>query len=401
MAAGIVWGVAAVFVLVAVARGFEGTQRAQLDALGDSFMLLRINRATSSRGDVRSGAFVLLEGEDMEAARKGSPSVEALSPKANNWFIQAFRGGDITRISAVGVEPEYADIVHVPLEEGSRWIDSNDIEQELPVAVLGYRARDELFHDEDYLGEEVNLIFSRGEGEDSVVRRVKVIGAIKDEELASDEIYTSHRHVIFLPFTTWERMSPRGFQFFVMRPKHPDLREQSLAELRQVLGRRLGFDPENANTLIPYFDAIERGQQIDAVFGGLQFFLAAVGVLILLLGAVGVANVVLMSVAARTYEFGLRRALGCKRRWIFAQVFLEAGLVCMLSGALGFGLGMTVIRLMRVVEMPEGFAAPQAELGAATLPLALLLAVSLAAAAWPATRASRVSVVRALHGGSL
>lgn len=401
MAAGIVWGVASVFVLVAVGRGFEATQRSSLEALGDSFVLLRVNRATHSRGDVRANAFVLLEGEDMRAIEAASPSVGGLSPKANNWFIQAYRGSDITRVTAVGVEPQYVDIVHVPLESGGRWIDQNDIDQELPVCVIGYGAREELFGDGAYLGEEVRLIFGRDGGEDPIVRRVRVIGAVRDQELAGDDVYTSHRRVLYMPFTTWERMSPRGFQFFVMRPRAPELKETALAEVRAVLGRRHGFDPHNANTLVPYFDAIERREQIDAVFGGLEVFLGAVGILILLLGAVGVANVVLMSVAARTFEFGLRRALGCRRRWIFAQVFLEAALVCVMSGALGFGVGMAGVEIMGYVTLPEGFARPKVELDAAWLPGILLLAVSLGAAAWPATRASRIAVVHALRGGKL
>src|SRR5690606_23302282 len=107
---------------------------------------------------------------------------------------------------------------------------------------------------------------------------------------------------------------------------------------------------------LPYFDAIGRGERIDRVFGGIELFLGAVGLLILLLGAVGVANVVLMSVTARTFEFGLRRAVGCRRRWIFLQVFLEAGLVCGLSGLLGFLLGLGSVRLVAMLPLPAGFA---------------------------------------------
>jgi putative ABC transport system permease protein len=399
MAAGIVWGVASVFVLVAVGRGFEHTQRAQLESLGDSFVLLRVNRSTKTRGDARANASVLLDGDDMAAVAAGSPSVASLSPKANNWFLQATYGRNITRATAVGVEPQYADIVRVPLEPGGRWIDANDVDQELPVCVLGYGAREDLFGDEPYLGREIRLFFSRDPGDDGALPRgLTVIGAVRQDELAGDEIYTSHPRVVFLPITTWERMSPRDFQFFVMRPKTPDLKDRALGEVRDVLGRRHGFDPTDTNSLVPYFDAIDRKRQIDGVFGGLRVFLSSVGALILLLGAVGVANVVLMSVTARTFEFGLRRALGCKRRWIFAQVFLEAALVCVLSGGLGFLMGVVGVGLLGRAALPEGFAKPQIELAAAWLPGVLLFAVSLAAAAWPAARAARIPVVEALRG---
>ncbi|MFT5284379.1 MAG: putative ABC transport system permease protein [Planctomycetota bacterium] len=401
MAAGIVWGVASVFVLVAVGRGFESTQRDALEALGESFVLLRVNRATTSRGDVRNDSFVRMESEDMQAITAGALAIDSISPKANNWFIRVMHGNEMTFGSAVGVEPQYSDIVNVPLEPGSRWIDDNDIEKELPVCVIGYGLRKTLFDEEPFIGEEIELIFNRGDARDSVVRKLRVIGAVSDLELAGDQIYTSTRTVVFLPFTTWERMSPQGFQFFVMRPLTPELKDEALAEMRTILGRRHGFDPANENTLVPYFDAIERKTQIDSVFGGLENFLIAVGALILLLGAVGVANVTLMSVSARTFEFGLRRALGCKRRWIFAQVFLEASLVCLMSGVLGFGLGFISVEFLGTVDLPDGFAAPRAEFAAAWLPAALLFVVSAIAAIWPAIRAARISVVVALHGAAL
>lgn len=399
MAAGIVWGVASVFVLVAVGRGFERSQRASLEALGDSFMLLRVNRATQSRGDARANAFVRLDGEDLEAVRIGSPSVAAISPKANNWGMRAYRGDNITRITAIGVEPQYADIVHVPLGAG-RWIDANDLAQELPVCVLGWGVHDELFAEgESVVGKEIQVIFTRRAGEETIVRRLTVIGALEDEELAGDDVYTSHRRSVFLPFTTWERMSPRDFQFFVIRPRDDVDREAALGEVRAVLGERHGFDPTNRNTLVPYFDGFERQERLDQVFGGLETFLGAVGLLILLLGAIGVANVVLMSVTARTFEFGLRRALGCKRRWVFAQVFLEAATVCLTSGLLGFLLGALGVALMGQVDLPEGFAAPAVELGAAWLPGALLFGVSLGASIWPAWRAAQMAPALALRGG--
>ncbi len=400
MAAGIVWGVASVFVLAAVGRGFEATQRQALEALGDSFILLRVNRSTTTRGDVRQSSFIRIDGDDMAAVRTGSPSIAALSPKANNWFITAVRGREITRLTAVGVEPQYADIVHVELAEG-RWLDAIDLEQELPVCVLGPRARTELFGDEPCIGEQIQLVFTRRAGEETMQRKLTVVGALAEVELAGDDVYTSHRNIALLPFTTWERLSPEDFQFFVVRPRDDVDREAALGEVRAVLGKRLGFDASSPNTLVPYFDAFERKERIDAVFGGLETFLLAVGALILLLGAIGVANVVLMSVSARTFEFGLRRALGAQRRHVFAQVFLEAAAVCVTSGVLGFVLGLAGISLMSLVELPEGFAKPRPEFAAAWLPGGLLFAVSLGAAVWPAWRAARLSPAIALRSGGL
>jgi ABC-type antimicrobial peptide transport system permease subunit len=398
MAAGIVWGVASVFLLVAVARGFETSQRAQLEALGDSFLLLRVNRATESRGDVRANAFVRLDDEDITAIRAGAPAVEALSPRAASWFVRVYRGENIGRASVLGVEPAYADIVRVPLLEG-RFIDANDIANETDVCVIGPGVHTDLFKGGPCIGEELRVVFMNMDDSEPVQRRLTVVGVLADDEISGDDFYVSHRGVVFMPFTTWERTSAEDFQFFVMRPRKDDGKEVALSQVREVLGRRHGFDPTSPNSLVAYFDAYERGARIDAVFGGLRWFLVGVGVLIMSLGAIGVANVVLMSVTARAFEFGLRRALGAARRDVFAQVFVEAALVCVTSGLCGFALGAAGIAALGLVDLPAGFAPPRAELAAAWTPGVLLLFVSLAAASWPALRAARMAPSIALRGG--
>lgn len=399
MASGIVWGVASVFLLSAIAGGFEQTQRQALAAFGESFLLLRLNRTTGIRGDAGAQKDVRLDYEDIERIRRMAPAVAAVSPKAFAWGARVLHGGEASWMSLTGVDPDFARICNVPLEPGSRFLDAHDMEQAAPVVVLGYQLREDLFGDLPCVGEKIQIAVRSG-GKEPMLRQLTVIGAIRNEEL-STERYVSNRDVGYVPFPVFERLWTRGSDFFVVRPRTKDAREEALGQIRAALAERHGFRPGDVNAVMPYFDAIERSRRIDRVFGGLHFFLGAVGILILLLGAVGVANVVLMSVAARTFEFGLRRALGCRRRWIFAQVFFEAGGVCAASGFFGFLLGMGGVRLLTLVRLPEGFAAPAADASAALLPAALLIAVSLVAAIWPASRAVRVAPVVALRRGGL
>lgn len=399
MAAGIVWGVASVFLLAAIGDGFERTQRQVIEAIGDQFMLLRLNKPTHTRSDPEAMRRILLDDEDFARIRAMSPAIEAVSPKAYIWRSRTYRDGEATWMTPVGVDPEYAEICNVPLEAGGRWIDANDAARELPVVVIGPGTREQLFGQEPYLGQKIKI--SVGGGDDGAhTRDLTVIGAIKDVEL-SDDFYVSNKRVGYVPYSLFERMSERGAGFLVIRPKSPELKDLALAQARAAFADRYHFDPDDESTVLPYFDAIERGQKIDRIFGGIHMFLGAVGLLILLLGAVGVANVVLMSVTARTFEFGLRRALGCRRRWIFAQIFLEAGLVCGFSGVLGFLVGLFGVHLVGTLPLPEGFAQPVADLDAATLPGLMLLGVTLAAATWPAVRAVRLDPVHALRGGAL
>jgi ABC-type antimicrobial peptide transport system permease subunit len=325
----------------------------------------------------------------------------------------------------IGVDPIYSEICNVPLEVGGRWLDEADEAQQLPVIVLGWQARRELFGNEPCIGETIKIAiedFGRPvtppkksatrsttskrrarSGDDPSVegpytREYKVIGAIEDVELSSDT-YVSNRGVGFVTYRAYERISSRGAGFLVMTPTTPERREDAIREVREVLSDRYGLPIDDESTVLPYFDAISRGEEVDGIFKGIQWFLGAVALLILLLGAAGVANVVMISVTARTAEFGLRRALGSRREWIFAQVFLEAGLVCVASGFAGFLVGLAGVQIVTQLPLPEGFAAPVADLGAATIPGMLLLAVTFGAAGWPAWRAIRKAPIDALHGG--
>ena len=400
MAAGIVWGVASVFLLAAIANGFERTQRQIIEAFGDSFMLLRFNKPSVSRADPNSTRRITIDEEDIDRIRAMSPAVGQISPKAFIWRTQTFRGGESTWMTPVGVDPDYIDICNVPLLPGSRWIDESDIATEARVVIIGSQTRKELFgEDEPWLNEKIKISL-RGAGDEPYTRELTVVGAIRDIELA-DEFYVSNKRVGYMPYPLFERMSEKGTEFVVIRPSHEDGRDEALMQITNALSDRYHFDKGDLNTVLPYFDSIERGRRIDQVFGGIKLFLGAVGMLILLLGAVGVANVVLMSVASRTFEFGLRRALGCRRRWVFLQVFLEAGLVCSISGLLGFSLGLVFVQVVSGMPLPEGFAKPVADLSAATLPGLMLLGVTLGAAVWPAARAVRMAPVEALRGSAL
>ncbi len=426
MALGIVWGVASVFVLTAIGKGFESTQRQLLDAFGDKFLLLRLNKPTESRGDPNAMNTILVEYEDIERIRANSPLVDKISPKAFVWNARATRGNERTWLRPIGVDPEYAQICNVPVAEG-RWLTAADVQQELPVAVIGPTAKKELFGDEPALGKTFKLTLQNwgrppskksqqksGSGnqrqqtrgsddldeEQPYTRDITVIGVLKEME-SSDDYYVSNKGVGFIPYPLFERISERGAGFMVFKPKDENRVEEALAQIRGALAERYHFDPKDDNTVLPYFDGITRGREIDRIFGGIRWFLGAVGLLILLLGAVGVANVVLMSVTARTFEFGLKRALGCRKRFVFAQVFLEAALVCGLSGLLGFGLGLAGVAGVGLLPLPPGFPRPVADLGAATMPAMLLACVTIGAAAWPALRAVRLDPVRALRGGAL
>jgi putative ABC transport system permease protein len=173
-----------------------------------------------------------------------------------------------------------------------------------------------------------------------------------------------------------------------------------LRQFKQVMGARYGFSPDDQNAVLIYFDALERARTIQTIFGGFKLFLAAVGVLILAIGGIGVMNVVLVSVAARRFEIGLRKALGATPRAIYLHFFIETVAACLASGLLGFLLGAAGIALLAAVPLPEGFSRPALDLDTAALAFGLLSAIAVTVAVVPARRAAQLPPIEALRSAA-
>lgn len=224
-----------------------------------------------------------------------------------------------------------------------------------------------------------------------------MIGVLKDVE-TQRESYASIARLAFIPFFTSMVVYDRDFGTMLIEPRTADDKHLALRQFREVMGHRYGFKPDDRNAVVIYFDSIERARSIAAIFGGVRLFLVALGVLILAVGGIGVMNVVLVSVAARTFEIGLRKALGATPRVIYTQFFLESMLACFLSGLLGFAIGAAGIYLLSGLPLPEGFSTPVLDVRTTLLSFGILSAIAIVVGVYPARRAALLPPVEALKG---
>jgi len=435
MALGIVWGMASVMVLLAIATGFESSQRRALDAYGDRFVMLRLNRAELDRAAGGQERRLRMDALDVERLRRGAPAIRRLSPMNMAYSARVTaRNGAGSRVRIAGVLPEIAELRNLPLAEG-RFFNKIEEANRNRVIVLGPMIRKQLFGTGPVLGRTVRIAgFStssipqreaprdsnrqtqRGAGANSSSGRAgltsapselyrnvqiqgelfEVIGVLQDVEIQR-ESYVSVSRSAFIPFSTSSVVFDTDYNSILIEPRSLQERDLAIQQFSEVMGARYGFEAGDRNAVLVYFDSISRAKSITSIFGTLRLFLTLAGAGILAVGAIGVMNVVLVSVAARRFEIGLRKALGATPLAIHLQFFMETVLGCLLSGTLGFLLGSAGIYLVGIMPLPEGFSEPKLDHHTAALAFGLLAVVALFAGAYPARRAAGLPPVEALR----
>ena len=224
----------------------------------------------------------------------------------------------------------------------------------------------------------------------------EVIGVLKDIE-TQKESYVSVARVAFIPFATSTAVFDNRYNIILVEPRSVEDKQLAIEQFRTVMGSRYGFGPDDRNAVLIYFDAIERARSVEAIFGGARIFLAAVGVLILAIGGIGIMNVVLVSVASRTFEIGLRKALGATPFAIYTQFFFETSLACFLSGLLGFSLGAGSIALLSELPLPQNFSQPVLDMQTSLVSFGILTGIALAVSFYRAKRAALLPPIEALQ----
>jgi putative ABC transport system permease protein len=163
-----------------------------------------------------------------------------------------------------------------------------------------------------------------------------------------------------------------------------------------VIGRNHGFDPDNPDSFDEW-DTINTVDQIGKLFDAMNTFLGSVGLVTLALGAIGIINIMLVAVADRTQEIGLRKALGATNASIMFQFFVEGAFLTLMSGGIGIGAAAAVMGALSGVQLGEGFDAPRLVARTAVLAVGSLAVAGVVAGLYPARRAAMLQPVEALR----
>ncbi len=323
---GIVIGVAAVIAMVAVATGAQRKVEREIAAIGDDWLM--IGYWGMQRSGVRRQNAVPpnLARDDAEAMVQDCPGVRAASP-TNRISAQVISSFGNYQTSVMGVYPSFFDIRRWALTVG-RAIDSDDMNMRTKVACIGQTAARELFGAVNPIGQTIR------------VNRVafEITGVLDAKGTSSDG--RDYDDVILFPFTSFQRLiagnEPAATVFVAARAGTPlsEAREQIRSLLRQR--HRLGENEDDTFRIFDRSQAAAANAEATRTFNMLLMSIASIS---LLVGGVGIMNIMLVSVTERTREIGLRMAIGANGLHILGQFLAEAIVLCAVGGLCGFGVG--------------------------------------------------------------
>jgi len=386
---GIAWGVGSLLLLVGLGEGFRSGQSKQLANLGQDIMFMFPGRIPAVEGSTQSGRTYHFTYQDYLTIRQEARFVRFLSPVLNREDIRAVSDYGSTNGQVFGIAPEYNQIRNVPVGTG-RWFNEEDNNESRRVAVVGWELLKNIFPGTPAVGSAILLNGSRFE----------VIGVVS--KVGQDGNNGTNAR-IFIPIATMRGLFPLKEQntedaisFLNYRPITPVQHLQAKSEIHQILARRHGFDPKLEESFEDW-DTIENNQKVGKIFNAMDWFLGVVGVVTLGLGAIGIINIMLVSVTERTREIGLRKALGATHRAIMTQFFVEGAFLTAFSGGIGLLLVGGFISVLAMLPAPEGFDTPRIVPASAIVAILSLAIAGIAAGLYPARQAALMAPVEALR----
>ena len=338
----VTWGTIAVVLLLSFGEGLKRNFEKGSKGLGEGIIVVWPGTTAKPFRGFPQGRELHFTQEDVELLRASVPIIAHSSPEMRRWGTNVTWGRTTLSKPVVGVEPDYGDMRNQIPEAGGRFLDAIDEREKRHVAFLGDKTKQELFGDVDAIGKTFLV------NKESFV----VVGVMKHKIQMGTYSGPDENNVV-IPLSTFRSMfGRRTLSDFVVKADRPDENKELGAELYRVLGARLGFDPTDKRALSTW-DTVESQRITRNISIGIEMFLGVIGALTLLIGGVGVANIMYAVVKERTREIGVKMALGAKRRWIIVPFVLEGLVYTFIGGALGITIATVLVSLTAFIPIDK------------------------------------------------
>ncbi len=386
---GIAWGVASVLILAGWGVGIRDLIRGGMADLGDNIIFAFPGHTSVGVGGYRAGKPVMIYPEDLEVIKAYGSKLKLVMP-VDNLTLPVAYGTESEDRTIRGVHPDSKTLRNLQPEKG-RFFTPDDMRYRRRVCYLGRAVAEEMFGDDiDPLDQEIRI---------GGVRFV-VIGVLHDKSKQTANVGTRDEDVVFIPFTTCRSLftGRRPLSWVQARAFNPEQSEEAGEEIRAALAAKYHFSPDDKEALF-ILPMTRYTKMIDTFTAALAIFVAAVGVVTLAIGGIGVMNMMLVSVHERVPEIGVRRAVGATRRWIMAQFLTETAMLTLMAGLVGLAFGMLVLFALSKIPM-EDFPVPVMSWGVTLAAVTVMIATAFVSGITPAKRAVSVPPVHAIKGGT-
>ena len=388
---GIVIGIAAVISLVSLGRGVQASIVSEIAGMGSDTLDVRPGTPYEAMfapdASISTGSLTL---EDAEAIAREVPSVELVVPVVIT-FTQVSYNGENASGLILGATSEYGELQDLPVAQGS-FITRQDVDGNRNVAVLGSRVKDNLVGDADPIGSFVKI----GNYKFRVVGVLQSVsggGFLGEDDMIIVPITTFQSRLSMERTTTGERIIDE-LLVKVTDESQMDLAEEQITQLLRER-HRLGEDDDNDFAISSMEQLLSVVGQIT---GMLTLFLGAIAAISLLVGGIGIMNIMLVSVRERTREIGIRKAIGARQRDVLTQFLFEAGLLSTIGGIAGLILGWLFSLAFSLILSTQGVPVHAViTIDIVLLAIGVAAAIGLFFGIYPAYRAARLHPVEALR----
>jgi putative ABC transport system permease protein len=378
---GIIIGVASVVALMSLGQGVQETIASQIQGIGSNLLFISADQPESSSAP----AYVTSEDAAALDDSFSAPAVAAVAPAVSGQR-RATRGDQAQNLTVTGTDSQFGTVRNLDLVGGG-FLTPADVEERARVAVLGWGVYSDLFSEGDYpIGQTISV-----EGV-----RFEVVGVLKEQGGFGTEDNT-----IYVPLTTAQTYF---FRQRTLSGEHPvsaiyvsavseDQVDAATQQVTEILRERHRLAADDVND----FQITSQQQILDIagqITGVMTLFLGAIAGISLLVGGIGIMNIMLVSVTERTREVGIRKAVGATRRDILLQFLLEAIVLSFLGGVLGISLGIGGANLVSNLT-PD--LASSVTAGTLALAAGVASAVGLVFGVYPAMRAANLRPIEALR----